>query len=249
MAFSVSGISASSVLLNYENAQNRLQQDDAALASGVNSTESDPAGSSIAALLQTNADSATQAASNDSEELGALNVAAGADQGTASILQQLNTLAVQASNGLLTPDQLADISTQAGQLVQQIDTNATQTEFNGASLAVPDAAQLGVANLDFSTAAGAADALTSVQNAISQLGSQQAQLGAQQASLNDDLDNENTLATNLQASESSIADTNVPQTATDANQAGVQSQVDLSVIAAIDKENAALAGIYINSLA
>lgn len=250
MSFGVSGISATTALFNYSQAQRRIQDDSAALSSGVNSAADNPSGLAISQSLQAGVNGAGQAAENDQNALDALNVTSGATQSTESVLQQLDTLAVQASNDTVTASDRADIEAQANQLVAQINTNATQTPFNGAAQTqVPTAAELGVGTLDFSSTQGAQVAQTSIQNALTTLSSQQAQLGAQQVTINEDVDNENTLSTNLQASESAIADTNVPQATTDLNQANVQSNVALDVIAAVNQENATLAGMYIDQLA
>lgn len=273
MSFSVSGISSGSVLLNYGLSQSRLQTALTEVSSGVTTgvPGENPAGTAIAALLQAGVNGAAEGESNDQTALDALNVAGGTAQSTEGILQQLNSLAVEASSDLLQPSDRADIQTQANQLLQQIDTNATQSSFNGiplfggralsvqgggsegnvTSAQTPSAtaASLGLSGLDFSSTASAQQAQTSIQNALTQLSSQQAQIGAQQIALNEDVDDENTLSTNLQASESAVADTNVPQAVTAANAASIQGQIDLSVLSAVNQENSTLAGIYINSLA
>jgi flagellin len=110
------------------------------------------------------------------------------------------------------------------------------------------AASLGVANLDFSSTQSAQAAQTQIQSALTSSSAQQSQLGAQETTIQEDLADQQSLSVNLQASESSVMDANIPSTVTDFNQASIQSQAAVDVIAAVNKENATLAGIYIDKL-
>jgi flagellin len=272
MSFGISGISANTALLNYSNAQSRVQRDSTELSTGlaINSAGDNPSGLAIGELLQAQVNGADQGASNDQNALNALAVADGAGQGTENILQSLNSLAVQASNDALSSSDRADIQAQANQLVQQINTNASQTDFNGVPLLtgssftvnsggiegstttsqtpLSTAASLGVANLNFSSTQSAQAAQTSIQSALTAFSGQQSQLGAQETTIQEDLSDQQNLATNLQSSESSVMDADIPSTVTDLNQASIQSQAAVDVIAAVNKENATLAGIYIDKL-
>lgn len=272
MSFGISGISANTALLNYGNAQSRIQRDATELSTGlaINSAADNPSGLAIGELLQSQVNGADQGASNDQQALDALSVADGAGQGTESLLQSLNSLAVQASNDTLSSSDRADIQAQANQLVQQIDTNASQTSFNGlpllagsaftvnsggleggtttAQTPLSTAASLGLGSLDFSSTQSAQAAETRIASALTSFSLQQARLGAQETTIQEDLSNQQSLATNLQASESSIMDANVPSTVTDLNQASIQSQAAVDVIAAVNQENSTLAGIYIDKL-
>jgi flagellin len=64
----------------------------------------------------------------------AVAVADGALAQTQTGLQSLNSLAVQASNDLLSPADRAALQSVANQLVQQINTNAENASFNGQAL-------------------------------------------------------------------------------------------------------------------
>jgi flagellin len=78
---------------------------------------------------------------------------------------------------------------------------------------------------------GAEDAIGQIDNALQLLLSQQAQLGAVVVRLNIDQDNDNTAATNLQASESNIRDLNVGAATTEFTKLQVLVQVGTSVLA------------------
>jgi flagellin len=78
---------------------------------------------------------------------------------------------------------------------------------------------------------GAEDAIGQIDNALEVLLSQQAQLGAVVVRLNIDQDNDNTAATNLQASESDIRDLNVGAATTEFTKLQVLVQVGTSVLA------------------
>jgi flagellin len=78
---------------------------------------------------------------------------------------------------------------------------------------------------------GAEDAIGQIDNALETLLSQQAQLGAVVVRLNIDQDNDNTAATNLQASESDIRDLNVGAATTEFTKLQVLVQVGTSVLA------------------
>jgi flagellin len=90
-------------------------------------------------------------------------------------------------------------------------------------------------NLALSTAEnpslGAEDAIGQIDIALQTLTTQQAQLGAVTVRLGIDESNDNTAATNLQASESDIADLNVGQATTEFTKLQVLVQVGTSVLA------------------
>ncbi len=88
-------------------------------------------------------------------------------------------------------------------------------------------------NLDLSVNAslGAQDAIGQIDIALQTLNTQQAQLGAVVVRLGIDQENDDTAATNLQASESNIADLNVGQATTEFTKLQVLVQVGTSVLA------------------
>lgn len=273
MALTITSNPQSQSLLELNSSQKSLQKSFEQLSSGsaINSAADNPSGAAIAAFLQAGVNGTDQGTQNDISAEDAATVAQGASQSIEGGLQQLNSLAVEAGNGLLSPSDLQDLQTEANQITQQINTVGSQTNFNGVNLLqgsnltvqsgspegnavnlqTPNitSASLGVSNVDLTSFNGAENAIGQAQGAIQTLTTQQAQLGAQQVSINEDIDNNNVLSVNLQASESNIADTNVGQTSTNANSSAIQSQIATSVLSQLQADNSAYAGIFANHLA
>lgn len=274
MAFGISGTtSTNQALLSEGTHQAGLAKTLSQLSSGlaINSAADNPSGAAIAAFLQAGVNGTDQATRNDIDAENAANLAQGASQSVEGGLQTLNSLSIEAGNGLLSSSDLQDIQTEANQVTQQINTVSSETNFNGVNLlqgsnvtvqsganegstttlSTPSvsAASLGVSNLDLTSFTGEQNAIGAAQGAIQTLTTQQAQLGAQQVSINEDIDNNNTLSVNLQASESSIADLNVGQASTQASSNAIQSQIATSVVAQLQADNSAYAGIFANHLA
>ncbi len=116
--------------------QQRLLDQSNQLSSGkrITSAASDPSGIAIAASLQAQVNGFDQAASNAQDAGNAAAVAEGGLSSTSDSLQRLSQLAIQASNDFLSPTQRGSLQTEANQLVQQINTNAQNTQFNGNNL-------------------------------------------------------------------------------------------------------------------
>jgi flagellin len=100
----------------------------------INTAADDPSGLAISQSLTAQANGFAAASQNVQDANNALNVADGALQTTTDSLNALNTLAVQASNDLLSPADRADLQTVANQLVQQINSDAQNATFNGTQL-------------------------------------------------------------------------------------------------------------------
>lgn len=100
----------------------------------INSAADDPSGLAIATSLQVQASSFDQGSRNAIDAGNALNVAEGALQTTQSALSSLRTLAVQASNDLLSAGDRRNLQQVANGLVRQINTDAQNATFNGAPL-------------------------------------------------------------------------------------------------------------------
>lgn len=274
MALSVTGATTQSQsLLELNTSQQSILKAYEELSSGsaIPTAAANPSGAAIAAFLQAGVAGTDQGTQNDIEAADAANVAQGAAQSIQGGLQQLNTLAVEGSNDLLSPSESQDLQTEANQITQQINTVASQTSFNGtdllqgtnlsvqsgategtvADLQTPgiSAASLGVSGIDLTSTSGAESAIGSAQGALGTLTTQEAQLGAQQVSLNEDIDNNNTLSVNLQASESNIADAGVAGAASSASASAIQSQIATSVVSQLQGDNSAYAGIFANHLA
>jgi len=118
---------------NTSNTNNSLESQ---LSSGlsINSPADNPAGYITAQGFTSQLNGITQAISNANQGVSLLQTAQGALQQQVSIVQQLNSIAVQAANGTQTSQEESSLQSVVGQLVGQVSTIAKQTQFNNISL-------------------------------------------------------------------------------------------------------------------
>jgi flagellin len=111
------------------NLQNTLFQ----LSSGsrINSGAEDPAGLSIANGLQANIGALQQSSQNATLGVGQLQVADGALSQVTTLLNRAVTLATEAANGGLTPDQYSAITNEYSSITSEINRIGQATTFNG----------------------------------------------------------------------------------------------------------------------
>jgi flagellin len=111
------------------NLQNTLFQ----LSSGsrINSGADDPAGLSIANGLQANIGALQQSSQNATLGVGQLQVADGALSQVTTLLNRAVTLATEAANGGLTPDQYSAITNEYSSITSEINRIGQATTFNG----------------------------------------------------------------------------------------------------------------------
>ncbi len=115
--------------LTQSSLQNTLTQ----LSSGsrINSGADDPAGLSIANGLEANSAALTQSSSNASEGVGFLQVADGALAQVTSLLTSAVTLATEAAGGTLSNSQMSAADQEYQDILSQIGTIGSTTEYNG----------------------------------------------------------------------------------------------------------------------
>src|ERR687888_2707642 len=106
------------------------------LSSGlrINSAADDAAGLSISEKLRAQTRGLAQAQRNAQDGISLIQTGEGALNETHSILQRMNELAVEASNGTLSTDDQTAVASELTQLGQAIDKIASQTKFNGTTL-------------------------------------------------------------------------------------------------------------------
>jgi flagellin len=106
------------------------------LSSGkaIGSPADNPAGYITAQGFTSQLNGITQAISNANTGVSLLQTAQGAITQQIGVVQQLNSIAVQAANGTQTPAEAQSLQTVVGQLTSQVNTIATQTQFNNISL-------------------------------------------------------------------------------------------------------------------
>ena len=123
-------------LNNLQNSQNALSANTQRLSSGnriINSAD-DVAALSISSRLQSQLSSLRQVNSNIAQGSSLLQVAAGGLQQVGSILDTLKNLSIQANSSALTNTDRGYLQQQFSSLVDQIDSIAATTNFNGINL-------------------------------------------------------------------------------------------------------------------
>ncbi len=100
----------------------------------INSPADNPAGYSIAQRFTTQINGLNQAISNGNQAVSLVQTATGALQNETNLLQQIRTIAVQSANGSNTSQDRASLQGVVSQLLAQVQTIATQTQFNGQNL-------------------------------------------------------------------------------------------------------------------
>jgi flagellin len=118
---------------NLNQTQSGLQKVLTELSSGskINSGADDPAGLSIANGLAANSAALSQSSSNASEGAGFLQVADGALSQVTSLLTSAVTLATEAGGGTLSGSQLGAANQEYQDILTQIGTIGSTTEYNG----------------------------------------------------------------------------------------------------------------------
>ena len=125
------------------NAQRNLQNTSASYAKSVEKLSSglrinragdDAAGLSISEKLRAQTKGLAQAQRNAQDGISLIQTGEGALNETHSILQRMNELAVEASNGTLSTDDQTAVAGELEQLKSAINDIASQTKFNGTAL-------------------------------------------------------------------------------------------------------------------
>jgi flagellin len=118
------------------NNQYNLIQSATRLSTGkqINSAADNPSGLAIYTQLTNQAAGFDQGSMNAQDALNATNIAQGAAQSITGIVGNLNTEAIAASNDFLAPQDQQAIQAQANQQIQQINSIAQSTNFNGVNL-------------------------------------------------------------------------------------------------------------------
>jgi flagellin len=261
---------ASNILQNLYYVQNQVNTSYSQLSSGnrINTAADDPAGYAISQQMQQNVNGLNTAVQNSQNGISMIQTASGAMQQVGSILQTLNTLAVEAANSTQNSADLTNLQTEWTSLTNQISTINANTQFNTISLFSGDAVstvgltlQVGAQQgqiLNFSTTSlslnvfgigssvgistinAAATAITQIANAISLLNSYEANLGSIQDQLNYTVSNLQNASTNLQNAQGTITNTNMAQAYTTFTQDQVLTQVGTAMLSQAQQQPAAI---------
>ena len=261
--------SASNILQNLYYVQNQVNTSYSQLSSGnrINTAADDPAGYAISQQMQQNVNGLNTAVQNSQNGISMIQTASGAMQQVGSILQTLNTLAVEASNGTQNSADMNNLQTEWTDLTTQISTINGNTQFNTISLFSGNAISatgltlqvgaqngqvlnfstsslslgaLGIASSGISTQAAAQAAISAIGAAISSLNNYEANLGSVQDQLNYTVSNLQNASTNLQNAEGTITNTNMAQAYTTFTQDQVLTQVGTAMLSQAQQQPAAI---------
>jgi flagellin len=229
----VEAANAHRVLSNTNNALSKSME---RLSSGlrINRAADDAAGLAVSEVMRSQIRGMNVASRNAQDGVSMVQVADGALGNVGDMLQRIRDLAVQASNGTLTDSQRSNLNAEVQQILSEINTTGSNTEFNGikilaGSVAVAASAvtlQVGanggqaiaftigtvgttaltIQGLSVSFATAASAAIASLDVAIGAITTQRANLGAIQNRLEQTINRLGVTSENLQAAESRIRD-------------------------------------------
>ena len=157
---------------------------------------------------------------------------------------------MQASNGTLNDEQRNAINEEAQQLVQEIDRIATDSSFNGIrpldgstpnvaldgsgdtslELAESNADSLGVSDIDLSTTAGAAAAISATNSASERISETRASIGSQENRLRAAIDVRETQALNEEEALSRTRDLDISRAIIEQTLAEIQQSASIAVL-------------------
>jgi len=199
----------------------------------INRASDDAAGLSISEQLNAQVRGFKMADRNVHDAMSALNIADSASNQVTELVQRQRELAGRARNGTLTDDQRSILNQEFQQLSEEVNRIADSSKFNNQSVANgselsdgsaeiqvgADAGEttalpsvdlrtdtIGTTAADISTAAGAEAAMTLMDDALSEIGSQRSNIGAMTNRLTSTSNNLNTATVNTEAADSLIRD-------------------------------------------
>lgn len=212
----------------------RLSKSMERLSSGlrINRAADDAAGLAVSEVMRSQIRGMSVASRNAQDGVSMVQVADGALGNVGDMLQRVRDLAVQASNGTLTDAQRANLDAEVQQILSEINTTGSDTEFNGIKILSGSVATSAVTlqvganggqviaftigtisttaltlnGLAVSTATAASAAIASIDAAIGAVTTQRATLGAVQNRLEHTINRLGLTSENLQAAESRIRD-------------------------------------------
>lgn len=231
-------------------AYNNLNATDQAMSTAVNRLSSglkvqtaadNASGYVISQFLTEQSNGLSQAISNGQDAVSVLQTASGAMNQITSVLQRMNQLATQASNGGATSTQAQSADNQEFQaLMNQVSQIANTTDFGGTqllngsyqgqtfqlgaynssndqvtvSIAALTSGAISISGANISNTVSAQAAMASIQAAISYVASQEANIGAIQNQIQVLTANNTVTQQNVQSANSQIVDTNMAKTMT-----------------------------------
>ncbi|MCP5022195.1 MAG: flagellin FliC [bacterium] len=238
---------------------NRLQGNYARLASGLRiaSAADDAAGLAISEKMRSQIRSFTVASRNAQDGISLAQTAEGALGEVSNILGRMRELAMQSSNGTLSPEDRTTLDSEFQAMTEEISRIAGQTEFNDINLLdgsnatvtmqiglnsgetidislgdmqTTNAAGLNVDSLDVTTALNAQTALGRLDTAITFTNTSRGNLGAQQNRMQSTLRSVLNARENLSAAESRIRDVDIASESADLTRNSIMQQAASSIL-------------------
>jgi flagellin len=258
--------SVSSVLTDLSKTSRGLNRSFERISSGLRIARAadDAAGLGVAESLRAAHTSGTVASRNVNDGISIISIAEGASEEVANILVRMRELAVQSSSETLQDDERAYVNDEYAALESEIDRIANVTEFNGLSLANGDLASginvqvginsgadnqinielgsllssdLGISNIDLSSATGAQAALSVLDAAIDSVSGYRATFGATENRLNSALNNLETYIEASTAAESRIRDADFGYETAVLSQHQILQQAGVSILGQVKNLN------------
>jgi flagellin len=233
------------------------------LSSGlrINRAGDDAAGLSISEKMRGQVRGLEQASRNAQDGISMIQTAEGALNETHSILQRMRELAVQGANDTNTTEDRDAIEAELDQLTSEIDRIAGQTQFNKKNLldgSLDATLQIGAndgqdinitigtmnataltvadANISVDTAANASASIANLDSAIEAVSTQRSSLGAYQNRLEHTINNLDTSAENLTASESRIRDVDMAKEMMNQTKQSILAQASQAMLAQANQQ-------------
>ncbi|MCB9880481.1 MAG: flagellin FliC [Planctomycetes bacterium] len=244
---------------NLESVTGRLGTNYRRLSTGLRITTAadDAAGLAISERLRSQVRSLSQSKRNANDGISLVQTAEGALNESNSILIRMRELAIQASNGTVSPKDKTTLNEEFTQLRSEIERIAKSTEFNsvklldgsasettfqvgfgttsgvdtvGISLTPALATSLSLDGLSI-TGSNAAAAISAIDNAIDKVSSQRGSFGAVQNRLSSTINNLGVQIENLSAAESRIRDVDVADETAQLTRNSILQQAATSILA------------------
>ena len=174
----------------------------------------DPAGQAIASKMELQRRSQNMQARNSAMQQDAINVADSGRSGISDYLQDINSLSIQASNGLMSDSDRQAIQNQINQYAQGINDTVRQTRYNEPNMlgAGSTAEGLGLSGYNVT---GENFNLDTVSSAISSVSSDRASDGAASNGLAANISNLGSSAENTTSSLSELSDQEIGEASMD----------------------------------
>lgn len=230
------------------------------LASGlrINSAADDPAGLAISVSMTQTNNALSQGAQNGNNGISLVQTAQAQMNNIANVLQQMSTLASQASTGTYSSTQLGNLNTTFQSLLTEINRVASTSNFNGINLLdgstgsisiqiganntsndrlsitlsnlTTGSAGLNIDTLDISDNTGAQSALGTLQTAVNTVTTALAQAGANEVNLGAAVANNYATVASLTAAQSRIQDADYAAESSNLSRYSILTQSNIAML-------------------